>query len=157
MGMRLHALTFAAIAGSLWLATTTGAVAQTEGPGRALAASNVLRLTADAQRSTTNSFPATLKQFYVPYTGTVRVKWQSRTSDATSAATVFVSSRVATCIVPTNSLAFQGDQCDIRVSAGDLVTVGASAQNMGTTAFIRLVRVHYDVVDFNGLGAVLQN
>jgi hypothetical protein len=68
-----------------------------------------------------------------------------------------VASRVENCNVPTNSTTYQTDLCDIRVSAGDLLLVMASAQNMGTTAFVRNVRVFYNIVNFDGLGAVLQD
>ena len=158
MGMRLHALTFAAIAGSLWLAATTGAVAQTEGPGRALAPSNTLKLSANATRTSTELFPQPLKQFFVPYAGTVRVKLQSRSSDAAKQVVITVASGVATCMFFVTDTAFRNDQCDIRVSAGGLLMVTAGANPTApSTATVRNVRVFYNVVDFDGLGAVLQN
>jgi hypothetical protein len=140
-------------------ATITGASAQaTEGPGRGLKASNSLQLSANTQRSTTEFFPQSLKQFFVPYAGTVRVKWQSKTSDAAKEVTISVTSNVESCLVPTTSSAYQTDQCDIRVSAGDLVLVMAAANfSAPSTAFVRNVRVFYDVVDFDGLGAVLKD
>src|SRR6188508_2206209 len=65
---------------------TGGAVAQTEGPGRALVASNVLRLSADTLRS---GFSA--KDFIVPHAGVVRVRYTFK-SDGTGSVSVSVSS-----------------------------------------------------------------
>ena len=117
-----------------------------------------MKLSANTQRSTTQTFPIPLKQFFVPYTGTVRVKWQSKSSDAAAAVTISVTSRLESCNAPTTSTAYQTDQCDIRVSAGDLLMIMAAANfTTPSTAFVRNVRVFYDVVDFDGLGAVLQD
>ena len=153
-----HSLFIALVGGVSLLATAPGALAQTEGPGRALAPSNNLRLSANTARSTTQTFPITLKQFYVPYTGTVRVKWQSKTSNAAASITISVTSNLASCNAPTTSTVYQNDQCDIRVSAGGSLIIMAAANFFApSTAFVRNVRVFYDVVDFDGLGAVLQD
>ena len=55
------------------LAMASGASAQLNPTGRALVASNVLRLSADVTRSGPTTF---VKEFIVPFAGLVRVKWE---------------------------------------------------------------------------------
>src|SRR4051812_33614802 len=104
MTIRLSALLSAAIlCGGV---TNTTAL---EGPGRALAASNVLKLSADTQRS--GFF--IIKQFIVPYAGVVRLRYQFK-SDGNGPQTVTVQvtgaiefNNASNCAATTTATTFQ--------------------------------------------------
>jgi hypothetical protein len=137
----------------------TGAFGQTANVGRALVASNALKLSADTQRS--GKFPTIVKELFVPYAGVVRVTWELR-SDGSHTGFAFVISAADNCDSSTMLATFQSLTCDLRVVAGDVVKVSVGGSpDPGTfiysTAFIRNVRVHYNVVNASGLGKVLKN
>ncbi|HET7681394.1 MAG TPA: hypothetical protein VFK79_14825 [Xanthobacteraceae bacterium] len=125
--------------------------------GRALVASNSLKLSADTLRSGSPATP--FKQFIVPYAGVVRVTWQFR-SDGTHTATAAITSNIHRCDASTMLATFQAKTCDLRVVAGDLVQAQAIGEfvNPGfSTAHIRQVRVYYNVVNATGVGKTLKN
>jgi hypothetical protein len=147
----------------LFVAATSGAIAQTQGPGRALvAADGAPKLSANTVRS---GF-AVQKQFIVPHPGIVRLKFQYR-SDGAGPQTVSVSVTTAiegindaVCSVSTTMTTFQAHVCDVKVVAGDRVRVFAqgtfSSMPIGqSTVFIRNVRLHWNVVDAASTGSVL--
>ena len=134
-----------------------GALAQTEGPGRALVASNVLKLAADTTRS---GFSA-LKEFRVPHAGTVRLRYQFR-SDGVGTVSVSVGSALETnsaCGASTSSTTFQTKTCEFKVVAGDRIQVLASPffipPDPMPTPFLRNVRLFWDVVNATSTGSVL--
>jgi hypothetical protein len=138
-------------------AAATGAFGQTNDTGRALVASNVLKLSADTERSGT--FSTTVKEFIVPYAGVVRVRWQLK-SDGTGIATATVLGTIDTCSSTNGTTAYQLGICDLRVVAGDRVLVSARGTMdpftfVTSTAFIRRVRITFNVVDATGVGATL--
>jgi len=158
MKMRLASL--AAIVGlGLNFAATSGAVAQSEGPGRALVVSNVVRLSADTQRS--GMFGVT-KEFIVPHQGVVRLRYQVKRNDVAGGASVQVTTAIDSgpgCIISPTST-FQTKVCDLKVSAGDRVrVVGSTTMDTLTftqpTIFLRNVRLHWNVVNATSTGAVL--
>lgn len=137
----------------------TGAFGQTANVGRALVASNVLKLSADTARS--GKFPIVVKELFVPYAGVVRVTWELR-SDGSHTGSAFAASAADNCDSSTMLATFQSHTCDLNVVAGDVVKVSVGGSpDPGTfiysTAFVRNVRVHYNVVNASGLGKVLKN
>jgi hypothetical protein len=140
-----------------------GAVAQTEGPGRALIPSNVLRLSADTLRSGTFGV---VKQFIVPHPGIVRLRYQFR-SDGNGPQTVSVTVTTAiegtndgACSASTTLTTFQQKVCDIKVVAGDRVRIFATGVDNieppgSSKIFIRNVRLFWNVVDATSTGSVL--
>jgi hypothetical protein len=138
----------------------TGAFGQTADIGRALVASNVLKLSADTARS--GGSPTTVKELFVPYGGVVRVKWQLRSND-TDTGMATITSATDSCNSQTTHLAFQQFTCDLHVASADIVKVQVSGQihTMPTigfsTAVVRNVRIYYNVVNSTGLGKVLLN
>src|SRR5687768_8702930 len=74
------------------------ALGQTNSNGKALAASNVLKLRADTPRS---SVEPLVKQFVVPFAGTVRVRWQFKTDDTGATVYLDVHSEVDSCAAST--------------------------------------------------------
>ena len=140
------------------LVTGTTHAHAAEGPGRALVASNVLKLSADTQRSA-QAF-GILKEFIVPYAGKIRVRWQIKSGDSGKQASLVVTSRIENCTDNTTLTTYKAGQCDIRVAAGDLVqfvlsgTPDINPPFITSTAFVRNARVYYNVVDATGLGAV---
>ena len=142
---------------ALVVVTTSGAVAQTESPGLALVASNVVRLSADTQRS---GFTVS-KEFLVPQRGVIRVRYQLKHDGATSG-----SFSVASTLDPSNNcsasatLVYVTKVCDLRVLAGDRVRVnGSGFLNVmpiaQSTVFLRNVRLHWNVVNATSAGEVL--
>jgi hypothetical protein len=139
-------------------AMTNIASAQSEGPGRALVASNVLRLSADTLR--TGQFIT--KEFIVPHAGIVRLRYQFR-SDGTGTVSVSAGTSIDqnnSCSASTSSTAFQAKVCDIRVVAGDRLRVsGSSIMDPETFLFpnvsLRFARVSWNVVNASSTGAVL--
>jgi hypothetical protein len=137
----------------------TGAFGQSADVGRALVDSNALKLSADTPRSGPST-PA--KEFIVPYAGVVRVSWQFRSDSINHTTTSFAGSAIDRCDFSTTATTFQARTCDLRVAAGDKVTVQATGElNPMTftfsTAFVRQARVFYNVVNASGLGKVLSN
>jgi hypothetical protein len=129
-----------------------------EGPGRALIVSTTQQLAADTERTGFN-----VKEFIVPYAGRVRVSWQYKTDGGGGVVvTASVTSNVDTCGKSTTSTVFTGAKCDIRVAAGDKITVSTTGSEdintfMFATPTIRNVRVFYSVVDSNGTGLVVSD
>lgn len=148
---------------AVFVAVSTGANAQTEGPGRALiAADGRPKLSAD----TLQSGVAVQKHFIVPHPGIVRLKFQYK-SDGGGPQTVSVSVTTAieepndaVCSVSTTMTTFQSHVCDVKVVAGDRVRVIASGMfnpmPMGQSiVFIRNVRLYWNVVNATSAGSVL--
>src|SRR5688572_21255644 len=79
------------------------ASAQSEGPGRELVPSSVIRLSADTLRSGTLSVA---KVFVVPYTGRVRASWQVKSNEPDKTATVSVASLIDSCSNNSSSQTF---------------------------------------------------
>jgi hypothetical protein len=142
LGVRLLA---AAIFSSI---IASGAYGLTADVGRALVASNVLRLSSDAELSGSGA----IKAFIVPYAGVVRMRLQLR-SDGIDTALAEITSRPGSCSKSTTSASYQTFTCNLRVVAGDRV----QAQIFGDAVTIRNVRVFYNVVDSSGVGKILMD
>jgi hypothetical protein len=125
------------------------ALGQTNGNGKALVASNVLKLRADTPRSTAESVS---KQFVVPFAGTVRVRWQFKSDGSGSMAYLSIHSEVDSCFASTARSIYQAGMCDLRVMRGGPISVSAYG---GPVVSIRNVRIFYDVVDHTGVGITL--
>src|ERR1044071_7226363 len=99
-----------------------------DGPGRALIVSNVLKLSADTQRS--GFF--IVKEFIVPYAGVVRMRYQFKSDgQGPQTITVGVSSSIDfnnSCGTSTSATTFQSGVCDLKVVAGDRVRFQAQGQ-----------------------------
>jgi hypothetical protein len=156
--MRLKsAFAFAAI---ISFSTISGAAAL-DGPGRALIASNVLRLSADTPRTSTSAVGTGFKEFIVPYGGTVRVKWFLRSNETGKSVSVTIRSSIHECVDSTTSETYESQNCDLRVSAGDRVQASAIGAfdignpTMRSSVTLRNVRLHWNVVDSTGTGAVI--
>ena len=135
---------------------TTGASGQTADVGRALVASDVLKLAADTARS---SGEVTLvKQFLVPYAGVVRMKFELK-SDGTHTATAFVESQIDSCPLSQTTLAtFQSFTCDLRVVVGDVVQISVGGEQDGatfSTGVVRRARMFFNVINASGSGTTL--
>jgi hypothetical protein len=142
-------------AAGLSFVMATGAFAQTADVGRALVASNNLRISADITRSGTD--PVLVKQFIVPYAGVVQIRWQLR-SDGTHTANSFVASQIDSCPVrSTTQDTYQTFTCNLRVAGGDLVEVSAEGEQTPgySTWSVRRARLFFDVVDSSGRGRTL--
>jgi hypothetical protein len=133
--------------------------------GRALVASNNLKLSADTERSVTSTSPVLVKQFVLRYSGVVRLSFELKNSPGSPFG--FVNAAVTTqvdnlCFKSTSSTAFVSFTCDIRVVAGDSMEVRVSGTfdiiSLTTpTTTIRNVQVLYNVVNSSGVGKTLLN
>ena len=127
-------------------------ISQANDTGRVLVASNTLQLSADTERSSSDD--DILKKFVVPFAGTVRVRWQSK-SDGSAPVLVLVESALGSVTPPdicgfyTESTTYQWQACTLRVLEGDVIEVRAGAAS-GTLISLRNVRVYYDVVNNPG-------
>ena len=130
------------------------AFGQTKGDGRALVASNVLKLRADTPRS---GFAPLSKQFVVPFAGTARVRWQFKTDGSGPTAYLNINSEVDSCVASTTAAAYQSGVCDLRVVRGGPISVTAYGGGLpqGARVSMRNVRVFYNVVDHPGVGITL--
>ena len=149
----------ATLLSSIVLSSTiaTAAISQTNDTGRALVASNVLRLSANTERS---GFQTPAKKFIVPFRGVVRVRWQMKSDGSGQLATANIVSSIDSCTSGTVAPTYQPGACNLRVVAGDLIEVSASGTMHPTTfifsdAFIRNVRVFYNVVNNPATGVTL--
>jgi len=149
------------LSAAVWsLAMASGASAQLNDAGRALVASNTLRLSADTLRTGGTTL---VKEFIVPYAGVVRVKWEMRSGAAGKTATAIIASAIDACTSTNSTTTFQMEQCDLRVVAGDSVKAHAQGEfvSMPVPGFsptaMRNVRVYYNVVNATGTGKVVSN
>jgi hypothetical protein len=144
---------------ALMLNCATSDASALEGPGRALAASNVLKLSAD----TTRSGLIANKEFVVPYSGVVRVKLQYRSDgNGPQNVSLAVNSTIHNCPDSTTQTSFKAFTCDLRVVAGDRVRITATGfmtiypdPPAQSTAFLRNVRLYWTVINSAGTGGVL--
>ena len=124
--------------------------------GRALAPSNILKLSADTERFGTVT---ALKEFIVPYAGVVRVKWQAKSDRSDLPIDVFVVSKIDICFTEVSATDYVTGQCDLRVREGDSVTVRGQGRIDSTPTFsfasIRNVRVYYNVKNATGNGSTV--
>jgi hypothetical protein len=134
------------------LAAISGAAAQNL--GKVLVPSGVLKLSADTERSGTNS--STIKQFIVPYSGTVRVRWKIKATQTGAFANLKVEGQIASCSDSTLSKTYEGGTCLLYVVAGDMIRVFVSGEG-ATLAYMRDVRIYYNVVNAPGTGTVLND
>lgn len=153
-----RSITAVAVSGAFLLVGFTQAIAQTEGPGRELTPSNVIRLSADTPRTGTLTVS---KSFVVPYAGTVRASWQLRSNESGKTATVSVTSLIDGCSNNSSAQTFVAQSCDLRVVAGDRVIVTASGQmdistpGVNSSVSIKGVRLRWNVKNSAGTGTVL--
>jgi hypothetical protein len=150
--MKMDLLKTLLAAAVVTFAMASGATAQNL--GKVLVASGVLKLSADTERSGTNS--STIKQFIVPYAGTVRVRWQIKATQTGAFANLKVEGQIASCSDSTLSKTYVGGTCVLYVVAGDMIRVSVSGES-ATLAYMRNVRVYYNVVNAPGTGTVLND
>jgi hypothetical protein len=129
------------------------ASSQTNDTGKALVPSNVLRASADAERSGGSVGYA----FIVPFAGQVRIRWQFKSDGSGATARSGAGGMGHSCQPSTTAATYQQGVCDARVMAGDRLSVGASslASYRGHVAYVRNVRIYYNVVDNLGTGTTL--
>ena len=119
-----------------------------EGPGRTLQPANLLQAKNDPVISATGD--RVLRAFIPPYPGTVRVRWDVRSSDGSLVFSAAVVDHLSNCIQNTTSKAFAAKVCDLRVAPGMPLYVYASPDSATNTALLRNVRVYYRVADSDG-------
>jgi hypothetical protein len=131
----------------------TPAFSQMTDTGRALVPSNVLRASADAERSGGRVGYA----FIVPFAGEIRIRWEFKSDGSGATATSEAGGLAHSCEPSTTAASYQRAICNARVMAGErlFVEVGSLASYRGHIAYIRNVRIYYNVVDNPGTGATL--
>ena len=146
----LRVVLWAAIVSSF---VPTYASGQTNDTGKTLVPSNVLRASGAAERSGGSVGYA----FIVPFAGEVRITWQFKSDGSGATARSGAGGVGHSCQPSTTAATYQQAVCDARVMAGDRLSIGASslASYRGHIAYIRNVRIYYNVVDNPGTGATL--
>jgi hypothetical protein len=119
-----------------------------DGPGRALVASDTLQLRGGPAQ-TSDPHSTVFNGFIPPYSGTVRVKWEVRSSDGTQVGVVVSVAHTSECDHVTSSTSFVAQSCDIRVVGGFPLAIEASSTGAATVT-LRLVSLNYTVGDFDG-------
>jgi hypothetical protein len=158
----MKALGAVLVAAAILCAGAPEASAQSNDTGRALAASNTLKLSADTTECGSQTHTL-VKEFIVPYAGTVRVRWQLNSDGSSGAqAIATIQSSINSCGSATTDTAFQAATCVLRVAKGDSVKIFVEGTFNGvtftnSTACIRNVRIHYDVINALGKGRVIFN
>jgi hypothetical protein len=143
---------------SFLVAMTSVAAAQSEGSGRALVVLNVLRLSADTERTGLG----VVKQFRIPHPGVVRLRYAFK-SDGDGSVTVLVASAINDnnlCNASTTSTTFQAKVCDVKVVAGDLIRVAANGSLdpftfVQTDVTLKNVRLFWNVVNATSSGSMV--
>ncbi len=92
----------------------------------------------------------------MPYAGTVRIRWQIKSGQIATTATITVSGSIATCSDGALQRSYKTGSCDLFVVAGDLIRVSVKSDTNGL-AYMRKVRVYYNVVNSPGTGSVLND
>jgi hypothetical protein len=137
------------IIGLLALVVGTGSALALNGPGRALVASDTLRINTAAVL--TGSDGGNVQRSYIPpYSGKVRLKWEIKSSTGgTVGANAFVHA-MSTCDQQvTTATSFVTQTCDIQVVAGYPVIINATA-GTGNEVSLRNVQMLYSIVDSDG-------
>jgi hypothetical protein len=132
------------------LATAPTSVAALDGPGRALVASDQVRLTVN---DTLAGAPgATIaRSFIPPYSGTVRLSWQIRSKDGTEVRARVSVEHVSQCDdATTSSTTFVTQTCDIRVAGGMPVTLAAMPFDGTNVVSLHGLQLRYTIMDSNG-------
>lgn len=132
----------------------TGATGATgpEGPYRKLVTSGVEQFTMDTEQTGQTA----TKAFRVPYYGTISilVEMKSGTPGLTATASVTTAFGGPSVFGTTTSEVYGAHTITtLRVVAGDIVTI--LGNGVGTTVFLRNLKVYYDVVDADGTAEVV--
>jgi hypothetical protein len=138
------------IVGLVALIAATGPVLALEGPGRSVVASNVLRISTNPA-VTSNIGSSVVRAFIPPYSGTVRLKWEIKSSNGLSvSANVSVHSMSNCEEQTTTSTAFVVQTCDIQVAGGFPVVINASTSDGSTKVSLRRVEMLFTLLDSDG-------
>jgi hypothetical protein len=125
--------------------------------GRLLVASNNLKLSADAERSS-SFLPTLVKQFVIPYAGVVRVSLELKSSNLGAPVNARVTSQIDNhCVASTMSTTYATFTCNVRVVAGDMVEVRVESVIPAFFGFVKNVRMYYNILDSAGVGKTLLN
>jgi hypothetical protein len=118
--------------------------------GQRMVASTNQKAILRAEKTTTSQFNVLVKEFYLPYGGTVHLSWRFKT-DGTNFAIVNVllnRYNATPCGPTTNSGTFVTESCDVvHVPAGSHVQIYMRSQNGASTVYLRDLRVSFDLVD----------
>jgi hypothetical protein len=131
------------------LVAGAGSALALDDPGRALVASDTLRIAYNP--AVTGDPGISVRQSFIPpYTGTVRIKWQIKSSSGMSVGASADVHAISSCGNSTTSTTFVTQTCDLRVVGGYPVTVTGNTNDGGTSVTIRHVQMFYNVIDFDG-------
>lgn len=137
------------IIGLVALVVGTGSALALNGPGRALVASNTLRINTAAV-ITSSDDGNVQRSFIPPYSGKVRLKWEIKSSTGgTVGANAYVHAMSTCDQQATASTSFVTQTCDIQVVAGYPVVLNASS-GTGYQVSLRNVQMLFSIVDSDG-------
>lgn len=138
------------IFGLVALIVATGPVLALEGPGRSVVASNVLQISTNP--ALTGDMGSNVSRAFIPpYSGTVRLKWEIKSSNGLSvSARVAVHSMSSCDSQDTTSAAFVSQTCDIQVAGGFPVVITASTSDGSTRVSLRKVEMLFTLLDSDG-------
>lgn len=138
------------------LVAGAGSALALDDPGRALVASNALRI---SNNPVVTGDPGSSFQqgFIPPYTGTVRIKWQTRSSTGQMVGVNASVHSLSSCGDTTTSTTFVTQTCDLRVVGGYPLVINAFSNDGGTSVSLRGVQISYDVIDFDGKAIRYEN
>src|SRR5690242_6838741 len=139
-----------AVLGLATLLLATAPAVGLDAPGRALVASNAVQLRGGPAQ-TSDPGGNVFNGFIPPYSGTVRLKWEVRSSDGAQVGVQIQVPHTSQCVDSTTSTSFVAQSCDLRVVGGFPITIEATAQgDAGNTVTLRFLTLDYNVVNFDG-------
>jgi hypothetical protein len=126
-----------------------------DGPGRALVASNNVRIATNA--AVTGQPGASVGAAFVPpYSGTVRVAWEARSQEGAPVETDVGVMHLSRCSRTSSGTAFVMKNCTLRVAGGMAVNIEAFPDSGTDVVTLRRVELRYDVVDSTGETVVIE-
>jgi hypothetical protein len=137
------------------LAFGIGPVLALDGPGRALVPSTTALQVSNDAVLVGAAGEEVSRTFIPPYSGTVRVIWEVRSTDGSNVVSAAEVQHLSSCTKNTTGTGFLVRACNsLRVTGGMPITVSASPDQNTNRASLRNVRLYYTVRDSDGKAIV---
>jgi hypothetical protein len=140
------------IAVLLTLASGTALAQTTEPYGRRIAATNNVRVTSNLERITSG---VVSKVFFVPYGGTLRVRWDHRSNGSHQVDSRVLLNDDPYCTVTTTAATYGTNTCLLTIPAGSTITLLLVAN--GQEGAIRNAQLLFNVIELDKPAVVVRN
>jgi len=129
----------------VWEYSTRGLTEPVENAG--IFASDRVKAEANTERSTANTSYTKLKEFRIFASGTVRVKWEQKSSESakTTRAKVYRNGVAISEEKTMGTTAYNELTCDIDVESGDYIQIYCRVDDASYTCYIRNAKLCYSI------------